>query len=244
MFNKLDTPLIEFVCDVEGLTGIEDVLPRKTNTFVPDWWKNIPRGDRDASKFSIQHDTVKRCPSFPDYFSQGFVVPAWADMVIKYDDAIKRPFSRIGRQETFFPITDHPSWQFLDHVTPSVFGVEAQWAFKLNSPWRLITPKGYSTLQLPLLYHFTSDYSVLPGIVNTDSHHQINIQFMYHGKGKEVFIPRGTPLVQYIPFKRIQTEMVIREQTEQDKKRFAENDLEVTSLFTGAYSRRSKRKNA
>ena len=41
----------------------------------------------------------------------------------------------------------------------------------------------------------------MPSIIETDSYHQMNIPFLYHGQGERTF-RQGTPLIQVIPFRR------------------------------------------
>ena len=114
--------------------------------------------------------------------------------------------------------------------------------FKFISPWNLITPKGYSVLQLPMFYHFSNDFSVLPGIIHTDTHHELNQQILYHGEGKEIFIRRGTPLVQYIPFKRSKYNITTRDSTVEDLTRFSEVTVNIFSKFPGAGAYKSRHK--
>lgn len=219
MFKK-SKPLIEFISTIEGLETIQECLPRPTKGYVPDWFKAVP---------NLAH-TVKACPSFPDFFSQGFVLPMWMDTTIRYDDV----------EDTWFGDSNMPFWdahkndQFINFAKPYIQGNEANFVFKANCPWRLITPPGYSVLQLPLFYHFNQEFSVLPGIIDTDIHSEINQQVLYHGKGKTVSIPRGTPLAMYVPFKRTKYDLEVRYQTEQDRKLFAGKGLDIATKGMGA----------
>ena len=73
---------------------------------------------------------------------------------------------------------------------------------KLKSPWGFKTPKGYSS------FFFSPRYSdslieILPAIVDTDMHHEVNFPFVYKGEeGVQNKIELGTPVIQVIPFKR------------------------------------------
>ncbi len=219
MFKK-SKPLIEFISTVEGLETIQECLPRPTKGYVPDWFKAVP---------NLAH-TVKACPSFPDFFSQGFVLPMWMDSTIRYDSV----------EDRWFADSNMPSWdahkndQFMDFVKPHMQGKPGNFVFKANCPWRLITPPGYSVLQLPLFYHFNQEFSILPGIIDTDIHSEINQQILYHGEGNTISIPRGTPLAMYVPFKRTKYDLEIRYQTEQDRKLFAGKGLDIATKGMGA----------
>jgi hypothetical protein len=94
-----------------------------------------------------------------------------------------------------------------------------------------------------MFYHFEKEFSVLPGVIHTDVHHELNQQVLYHGTGGEVFIPRGTPLAQYIPFKRLETEFSVSDMTLEESQMFLSQDLNVNSEFFGNYLRRKRNLN-
>ena len=236
IFKKSDK--IQFISTVEGLESVEECLPKPAKHFVPKWFKDIP----SASPMS-----VKMCPSFPDYFSQGYIIPMWSDVKLKY---VKETM-QWNWQTTIdkFPWDIHSNNQFIDHTRPTFSGVEGQFVFKAYCPWKIITPPGWSVLQLPLFYHFNQELSIMPGIIDTDIHHDINQQVLYHGDGKEIKINRGDPFVLYIPFKRSnKLKHEIRYQTEKDKKIFEIQKLNILSYFkpNGYYKKlqRQRDKNA
>ena len=72
---------------------------------------------------------------------------------------------------------------------------------KFLNPWRIYTPPGYSVLFITPTYQFEKRFTVLPGIVETDSYHSINFPTVWHTT-KDAIIERGTPFIQVIPFKR------------------------------------------
>jgi hypothetical protein len=230
---------IEFYTEVKGLEGIEECVPKPTKKYMPDWFKNMP-GHAQANNIEESvypaTKTVKSCPSFPDYFSQGFVVPMWADATIKYNDVSKSWEWRCGAPNNSpYHIEVHGHPQFLDHTKASFLGDEMSFVFKFVSPWRIRTPKGYSVLQLPMYYHFENEFSVLPGVIDTDIWHEVNQQITYHGRNKEVFIPRGTPLAQYIPFKRDTFTAKVDNITEEMRDKVKEINAETQTKFSGVY---------
>ena len=241
--SKKDIP-IEFIATVPGLIGDRDAYPRPTREFIPDWWRTPKVTDPLTSLHTGLKTNVRSCPSFPEYFSQGYVLPMWADTTLQFDKATGNWSWRCGRDGSPYIIDIHPNDQFLDYAPAKMQGVDVDFLFKLISPWRLKTPKGYSVLQLPMFYHFNQDFSVLPGIIATDMHHELNQQVAYHGKGEEIFIPKGTPLVQYIPFKRDSSfEMTVREKTIEDQKTFDTQLLRLTSRFLGSGAYKKHKKN-
>jgi hypothetical protein len=227
--NKTDK--IQFVSTVKGLETFEECLPRPAKHFIPKWFKDIP---------SNVKGTVKDCPSFPDYFSEGYILPMWSDIKMNLVN---------GQPQWEFPSKrfnweTHANIQLMDHVTPNVQGVDAQFVFKADCPWRIITPPGWSVLQLPLFYNFNKEWSVLPGIVDTDIHSIINQQVLYHGNGKEIQINCGDPFVLYIPFKRSnKLKHEIRYQTQEDFEAFDLNFFNFKKRFMpNGYYRELQRK--
>ena len=231
MFKKSDK--IQFVSNIEGLETIEECLPRPAKHFIPKWFKDIP---------SNIPGTVKDCPSFPDYFSQGYILPMWADVKLKSQN--KEFHWETPLAKTRWDV--HSNTQFLDYPNqPSFNGVEAQFVFKAICPWMIITPPGWSVLQLPLFYHFNQEWSVLPGVIDTDIHHEINQQVLYHGDGKEIKIKFGEPFALYIPYKRSdKLKSEIRYQTEKDKKIFEKNIMNLRTMFvpSGQYRKLQRKR--
>ncbi len=155
----------------------------------------------------------------------------WSDCRIKFDEAAGR-----WNWETPSKVFDwkiHSHEQFLKYVGASFSGVRGEFLFKAICPWRIITPPGWSVLQLPLFYHFNREWSVLPGVIDTDIHNEINQQVLYHGSGKVVSIKQGDPFVLYVPFQRsAKLDPKISYRTEEQKEMFASRDLYFASNFT------------
>jgi len=231
-----DKPIIKFVTEVKGLDKIDDCIPKPATRFIPDWFKELPNYPNPKDP-----KTVKKCPSFPDLFSSAYVIPMWSDTILNY--------SKTTDQWRYESPTDVAEWtihgrqQFLDFTEASLFGKEASIVFKAKCPWYLITPPGYSVLQLPMFYHFNNDWSVLPGIIDTDIHHEINQQVLYHGDDKDVYIPRGTPFVMYLPYKRENYDLVVSQINEKEKQIIQHNSLNFkTTEVQGGFYRELQRK--
>ena len=225
---------IQFISTIEGLESIEESLPRPAKHFIPEWFKDIPSNTEYAM-------TVKTCPSFPDYFSQGYIIPMWCDAKLKSD-------KNVWSWETSTPLVSwehHGEGQFLNYTSASFNGVDGQFVFKAVSPWRIITPPGWSVLQLPLFYHFNQEWSVLPGVVDTDTIHLVNQQVLYHGNGREIQIKMGDPFVLYVPFKRSnKLKHEIRYQTTEEIKKIDKDNLFLKQSFppNGMYRKMQRKR--
>lgn len=236
---------IEIVSTVAGLESIEECRPQPAIKFLPEWWKETKH---ISQRFTYQTGkwpevfagNVKACPSFPDFFSQGVVIPMWTDTILRYNKNTTEYSWFTSNSDFKWDI--HSNEQYIDDVNHSFLSKKASMVFKAVSPWRSITPKGYSILQLPLFYHFNDDFTVMPGIIDTDIHSQLNQQVLYMSDKEEIFIKRGTPFVQYIPFKRENYSYKIGYRTEKQKDIFNNQDLDVHGRFGGSHWYRDKRK--
>ena len=77
---------------------------------------------------------------------------------------------------------------------------------KIMNPWLIKTPPGYSCLFLPPMNNSDDRFSIIPGIVDTDTFElEINFPIIVNGDkhpALKTIIKKGTPYVQVIPFKR------------------------------------------
>ena len=75
---------------------------------------------------------------------------------------------------------------------------------KFTNPWIVSTPKGYSAYFKNPSNNWSTDIELIEGVVDTDEFYTaVNFPFVWKGSEiGEFVIPKGTPLVQVIPFKR------------------------------------------
>lgn len=234
-FNK-DEPTISFVSTVPGLTEVEEILPAPSNKYIPSWWKKMPRSGFN-SNLNKEVFTAKACPSFVDYFSQGYILPAWSDMEVTFDPKTQQwsYINAVPNESTDFGWSAHSGYQFLDYVDASFYGQDPKVVLKALPPWRIITKPGWSVLQQPLFYHFDNPLVAMPGVIDTDISHEINIQMFYFGEGETIKIKRGDPLVQYIPFKRKNDiSFEVRYKTESDQNKLYIQNANLKTALTGS----------
>lgn len=217
-------PVISFVTAVEQLNEIEECRPKPAKSYIPSWFKDIPH--------DLPYETVKVCPSFPDFFSMGYVLPMWCDLVIEYDE--NSGGANIQYSDPGFGGYPeiHDNKQFVDYAKPHVMGTRKDIVIKMTSPWSIISEKGWSVMQLPLFYHYDHQWSAMPGIIDTDIMHTLNLQVLYHG-GQKTFIPRGTPLALYIPFRKEKIEYDVRAAKDEDIKKISLANFRILSKFPG-----------
>ena len=105
---------------------------------------------------------------------------------------------------------------------------------KFVNPWRIYTPKGYSVMFMTPTYQFEKRFTVLPGIVETDSYHHINFPSIWHTT-KDAIIKRGTPFIQVIPFKRDDWQHTVSQMNEKDLNNDAREKTELSTKFKNSY---------
>ena len=202
--NRDETPLVQFFARDSNLKIETDIHPYPASKKHPYWWKTMPTYTdiKDNSGAFEYVPTIKKCPALPDFFSQGYIVPMWSDLDVKVDN------KNLTLNETDYGF-DVPKWlgheniQFISYMKELRIGNrELEATIKACSPWHVITPPGWSTLVLPLFYDFETNYTVMPGIIDTDISHQMNHPMLVHSDNKDFSIKKGDPFVVYIPFKR------------------------------------------
>jgi hypothetical protein len=210
LFNKKQTPIIEFSCKEWAIRKHAPVLP--SIHFLPKEYEDLPAGNKcpfdhfqEASLLSI-----KLCPAVGNYLNAGYVIPAWCDIEITFED---NNF-RINYSNLNYQHRTHPEEQFKGMFDRFKMRTD----IKLDSPWAIKTAPGYSVMWMPMWFH-NNNFQAVPSIVDTDSvpnHNPINIMLF---EAKTTIIKMGDPLVQVIPFKREHITGVSREYTEADYKR-------------------------
>lgn len=244
IFNKnKKNSLVKLISTVDGLTLIPECLPKPSSQFIPDWWRESEYKKFDATLNNIFAGNFKTCPSFVDYFTNGFMIPMWTDTIIKYDSDTDRYMWRTSSE--LFSIDAHNNSQYIDDVNHKFLGKKGYFVFKFPAPWKIITPKGYSTLQLPATYHFNEEFSAMPGVRDSDIYHNLNIQIIIHSDKKEIFIPRGTPLAHFFPFKRTKETIKVLEYKDssiKDKLLLKKLELNLSTKFEGSKIYKNQKK--
>jgi hypothetical protein len=193
--------------------------PKPAKSFIPEDYKKLPSYICN----DMRSETVKKCMPFLDALTSGYIIPSMQDYIItltktpavdgstaksardKYianftegrdidDVAVKSWFG--GNEASHSPIQLPKNYQ--DSIRP---------VGKFYNKWIIKTPPGYSCLFIHPLNHPKSDYEVVAGIVDTDTYNTV-IFFPYYIRKEfteqqaQIFLKKGTPMVQVIPFKR------------------------------------------
>jgi hypothetical protein len=217
MFEKV----IEFIAPQDYVDQKQD-LPTPIKINIPDWFKKL--------NHSMEKRSIKGCIPFLETLTFGYSLYVPVDLKIHHNVTVKDKEGKIKKDSLFGcplekDVYNHGiniNYNGMDQSTHSVRQVEGSPFvdknkklpfYKILNPWKIKTPAGYSCLFLPPLNNTDDRFSIIPGIVDTDSFDsEINFPIIINGDKYEVLdtvIKKGTPYVQIIPFKRDDWKMKI-----------------------------------
>jgi hypothetical protein len=172
-----------------------DEKPYPASKIIPDWWKNANSSFQHLNIPTSGLSTFKRCMPILDVLSAGYIVPLHSDIEVTQVDGepiITWPFNS--------PVVEQ-------HMPEKVFGIEipdgySESIFKYMINWTIKTPPGYSALITHPFGYKNLPFHSFSGIVDSDRYYaDINTPFTVKNNFSGV-IPKGTPMMQVIPFKR------------------------------------------
>lgn len=198
-----------FISDIEVEPGHILLAPLENSLFHPiitplDNLKTWPSWRRDVG------DGIKACQGTSDYISLGGTWRLHGDVRFRPSADMTQWESRIDVQPSsgfeehrdlfktdIFPYEDSgPNCPFNnDRALP-----ESNHC-KVVNPWMIKTAPGWSTIVLPRLMEPSRDWSLIPGVVNTDYYHHMNWVFNIY-TDEEFVLRAGTPVAQFITFPR------------------------------------------
>ena len=207
--NEIKVGFNEFEYD-EMYKSLIDVYPiTSAKKTEKSWWK-IMKVHYDVffsnkrKEFTSKNPTIKYCTGIYDFTNYGYIVPAWQDFQFFVDDEGKIDLLKPFAMEQVNNIKHHPHQQ-LD--TCPILDNSAKGILKIISPWLISTPAGTSLIMCKPFYHYSNDFDVCPGVLDSDiefslPNHEINVMLRLNVKNKVIHIKAGQPLIQLIPFKR------------------------------------------
>lgn len=199
------------------------VVPLKKE--VPPWYKDLdmhigPGGlSLDAMIRAGTYNgnkTIKYCVPVLDYLTSGYLIKAAMHLKIRNlggKDGVESGLQYVTTHSE--RVEHHSNAQCPVHID----GRQHVYA-KLDNPWKIITPKGYSCLfYQPFYADLNVKFRLFPAIVDTDTY-PVSVNFPGFALGDdEVEILPGTPLMVVFPFKRDawKMELVVRDKPQAEK---------------------------
>jgi hypothetical protein len=198
-----------------NMMGIEEIFPPEPAfKNIPDWYKDIESyigGEKKPTGDGNTTGTIKRCMPVFDVMNAGYIIKTPADVYVSQKETFDELGNSMGKRPwyewaNFSLIAFHPVDQAPNH--PNRNGHQESYPKWIN-PWSIKTPPGYSVLFVQP-FHRPSDFTILPGIVDTDTYSaSVNFPFVLNDINFEGIIPAGTAVAQVIPFQREDWQMSI-----------------------------------
>tara|TARA_R110000803_G_C11900149_1_gene311986 strand:+ start:67 stop:822 length:756 start_codon:yes stop_codon:yes gene_type:complete len=207
MFAK--KPKIKFYGS--DLLDVDLAAPRSANKFTPDWFKKMPSfldvsGNKKTTSALTEggivgNATIKKCVPVLDAFGFGYIIPMPFDCLItKRADGLEFGWRFEGCVGLDGFLSSHSEEQVKG--CPMSSGSNDKMFYKVQNPWHIETPTGYSCLITAPLNRKELPIQILSGVVDTDHYHTVNFPFILNLDEGEHLIKAGTPIAQVIPFKR------------------------------------------
>lgn len=191
--------------------------PEKGSLLIPQWFKNAPRYQFNDSKMivdgSYHNLTVRHCMPFIDSMTSGYFLTTWTDIYVKRLDG-KPVFyyeNNSAINEFGYGIIQYQEY-FQSHIHRQ-YGFDP-FLYVWSTYWRIKTPEGVSCLFTQPLNRTDLPFITLSGIMDTDNWHGSDVLNFALRENFEGVIPKGTPYVQIIPFRREEWDMQILEESD------------------------------
>lgn len=195
MFQKKK---IEFITRSKQILDVLE-KPYSALNKLPIWYRSMPsylNDKRGVDDFSDPNTTVKKCMPFFDAMTAGYYIPLPCDVWVEKEggkinfkwslDFLEIVTFQNKEQYNLYPIPEG--------YMPVIF--------KWINPWIIKTPNKYSCIFKHPTHYDDLPFQSIMAIVDTDKHPiEINFPFFLK-KDFEGLIPKGTPIIQIIPFKR------------------------------------------
>lgn len=181
--------------------------PVKARDYLPEWYKKQPKFNREDIEWGPTIPGAKMCPALTYEITEGIILPAWSDVIIRYNNNEVRWHCPVGDLPYKNPHADTFAW-LSNHVPAQTDGMDlnvgSYGAIKLNSPYLIQTDSGIHTKFTDVTHHLRRDVRFISGTMETDIWHMINFPFEFLKPPLEighdtVVIKAGDPLLMLTP---------------------------------------------
>ena len=235
-FNK---PKVEFRYLIPNMNAIMPIIP--TRAYKHEWARRaraelVDMMHTNPNLFKEKFAHITKCVGIRSIMQRGWIVRSWMDIVIETADNGKdvKWFSPIDQSE-YLPRRDAVSF----HSPEQLSDFYDNWPddalrmlVKINTPWAVKVPRGYSMLLIPVAYADESRFTVMSGLIESDlPAAPLNVQMRWHVKEGKELIKAGTPLAQ----------LILVKNEEVDVKQVYRDDNDMTFGYHLVYNNRFSR---
>lgn len=158
--------------------------------------------------------STHRCPALVTLFSSGYIVPAHRDFCIHTSGDIENPTvlegSSVGIPDPNSDLSHGSiisSAPFGPHMLGGIHRPYPErtpnMIFKLEPVWSVWAPRDITLLILGVPFADNYDFTIVPGFLDTQLNPLIQpLLWWHHHDRRDVYIKKGTPLLQLIPISR------------------------------------------
>ena len=156
--------------------------------------------ERAKQFYAVNDYSVKttKCPGILSILNKGWIQRSYQDILIETkgdnrDFNWKTPIDQ-ATTKNGCAIGDYIHWHYQEQfdafhpVRPGTL----QTILKINSPWFVEVPKGYSLLMMPVPYNDDNRFTAATGLLRGNNF--LNVQLFWHCTNSVERIPAGTPL--------------------------------------------------
>jgi hypothetical protein len=223
-----DPKIIKIFANIDGwgnVEVVEEYFPKPLDKMIPQWWKDMPayggygQVPENDSTISIitgsDMPTIKRCVPVLDALRLGYGIITTQEMYIRpYTGELNINDASCPQEEVIMEgtmpkrlaripcldFTFHDYGQAINHPYCKETGQRLQ---KVFTPWRIMTPPGYSVIIVEPLNNPSPYWKIIPGVIDSDGFSpQINFMMTINDPNFNGVVPAGTMLAQVFPFKR------------------------------------------
>lgn len=175
--------------------------PDRANKFVPKEWKDLApsfsvRANRDPnSNLQVDVNTLKKCNGITELFSNGFIIPNWADFQIEMKSNGTYNVANLSPEEPNTTFSQHGREQYGNEFYKDCGHI------KINSPWFLKESTGVKFAWNSCSWHNTNNlqnFYILPGIIDFKLQSGTHVNAFQKNSTITTW-HAGDPLVQLMP---------------------------------------------
>ena len=159
------------------------------NKFYPEWWKKLEKPPLNfVGKKSATN--ARLCSSIIDTYKKGIILPMWSDFVFK--------MTTNGTKTEMYA---NDNAKLDGHSVSQRKGFREELIhYKHISPWSIKSERGVFFNFNPDWYNLeTSDFELLPGMLEFYNQHSTNVNFFIQRKEQEFTVKFGQPLIHIVP---------------------------------------------
>ena len=183
--------------------------PEPASKNTPKWYQDsdiyikMPNGEAARYPDGSRALGYKSCPAILDLYTTGYVLKTPCDITFELTgDKIS-----VNLPMQFKDFCEIRPGGMSDFAIPSG---HYESSFHFYPTWAPELPEGYSALYVTPLNHFELPFTMVAGIIDNDKFNTPGLMPFFLKKEFNGVLPKGTPFVQIIPFKREDWEMDVK----------------------------------